>query len=115
MLYAYAGGLPPPRFILRISYFILHTSYFTLHTVYFIQAELPSRDRTLCAALLRLEVDLSVAPFRARLYRVGGAPAFLALSTHHVVMDGLSQQVAFRHLASSYILYTLCLCFMLLS
>jgi len=64
------------------------------------EATLPAADETLCAGLLELRIDISVAPFRARMYRVDGQAAFLALSIHHIVMDGPSQQVIYGHLMS---------------
>ena len=64
------------------------------------EATLPAADETLCAGLLELPIDISVAPFRARMYRVAGQPAFLALSIHHIVLDGPSQQVVYVQLTS---------------
>ena len=64
------------------------------------EAELPSRDPAPCSELLQQPLDLSVAVFRARLYRVGGEPAYLALSIHHIAQDGPSQQIAYAHLAA---------------
>jgi len=62
------------------------------------EAELPDHDEAFCNALLQAPLDISVSPFRARLYRVRGRAAFLALSVHHVVLDGPSQQLVYGHL-----------------
>ena len=62
------------------------------------EVTLLAADETVCAGLVELPIDLSVAPFRARMYCVGGRAVFLALSFEHIVLDGPSQQVVYGHL-----------------
>jgi hypothetical protein len=61
--------------------------------------DLPRYDDSLCSGLLKCAIDLSRSVFRARIYNVDSQPAFLALSIHHVVLDGRSQQIVYATLS----------------
>ena len=59
----------------------------------------------MCEALSKraLNLDLKVAPFRVRLYRVRGlGSAFLGLSVHHIVFDGWSLGLMLENVAQEY-------------
>merc|ERR1719424_1684602 len=63
------------------------------------QVDLPALDVSLCSGLTACTIDLSKSVFRARIYTFEGRAAFLALSIHHVVLDGPSQQIVFSTLS----------------
>ena len=57
-------------------------------------------DAPLAKRVRRLPLDLALAVFRGRLYRVQGVGAvFLGLSIHHLVLDGTSQQIVYSQLS----------------
>ena len=55
-------------------------------------------DESLCFELLAAPIKLSEGVFRARIYTAGARPAVLAISFHHLVLDGLSQTIVHRDL-----------------
>jgi hypothetical protein len=70
--------------------------------------ELLCYDDTLCADLTACDIDLSKSVFRARIYKVEGQCAFLALSIHHVRFADLDDSS--RRTLNKEPLPTLCLC-----
>jgi hypothetical protein len=63
------------------------------------ESAIPARDYHLCQNLRWAKLDLTVAPFRARIYSVDGEAAFLAMLIVHAVADGPSLQIIHANLS----------------